>query len=503
MTAEVTRPVMQDARMGFDLDRGQADRLSGAVWGHLIGDAVGVPYEFGTPVAAESVVFGRAGAHGQPPGTWSDDGAMMLGLLDSLLTVGFDPADQGMRYLAWTDDGAYTPEGDGKFDIGNATAEALDRIRRGVPAGEAGGDETTLGNGSLMRTLPIALVGYDLDAAALVEHASLASAVTHASLAARTTCALYALIAADLLHGQRDRVATLAAAIATLRDLSGEPEREAIEHIVTWPTRAGRGHVIDAFWSAWDAFAGAVDYRDTITRAVAYGRDTDTTACIAGGLAGAYWGFDGIPRDWQGRLRDRLQVAAATDRLLEPHGWRTSSSHHLRLDTVDLSAVPDLAAAGGILGMTFLPGKRRDGWTGPWWRDLDEDGDALRSTHGADVLLLLVEDRELESCGVPDIAERLPRDHGVPVLRHPIEDMHVPTDPSAFRAVLGDVLARVQAGQTVAVACRGGLGRTGTAVACLLVMAGLGPNDAIALTRASRHGTIERDAQEAFVRAWT
>jgi len=187
VTAEVTRPVMQDARMGFDLDRGQADRLSGAVWGHLIGDAVGVPYEFGTPVAAESVVFGRAGAHGQPPGTWSDDGAMMLGLLDSLLTVGFDPADQGMRYLAWTDDGAYTPEGDGKFDIGNATAEALDRIRRGVPAGEAGGDETTLGNGSLMRTLPIALVGYDLDAAGLVEHASLASAVTHASLAARTT----------------------------------------------------------------------------------------------------------------------------------------------------------------------------------------------------------------------------------------------------------------------------------------------------------------------------
>jgi protein-tyrosine phosphatase len=81
--------------------------------------------------------------------------------------------------------------------------------------------------------------------------------------------------------------------------------------------------------------------------------------------------------------------------------------------------------------------------------------------------------------------------------------MGVPPDAAAYRAVLADVLARIEAGQTVAIACRGGLGRTGTAVACLLVMAGLAPNDAIALTRRSRRGTIERNEQEAFVRAWT
>ena len=65
-----------------------------------------------------------------------------------------------------------------------------------------------------------------------------------------------------------------------------------------------------------------------------------------------------------------------------------------------------------------------------------------------------------------------------------------------------DVLARIRAGQTVAVACRGGLGRTGTAVGCLLVMAGLAPEAAIKLTRDSREGTIETDGQEDFVRGW-
>ncbi len=100
------------------------DRLAGAVWGHLVGDAVGVPYEFGPARPAETVVFGHTGMYGQPPGTWSDDGALMLALLDSLLTTGFDTADQGRRAVAWFNDKAYTPDNDGRFDVGNVTAAA-------------------------------------------------------------------------------------------------------------------------------------------------------------------------------------------------------------------------------------------------------------------------------------------------------------------------------------------------------------------------------------------
>lgn len=42
------------------------DRLAGAVWGHLVGDAVGVPYEFRPPVAADDVRFGATGSHRSP-----------------------------------------------------------------------------------------------------------------------------------------------------------------------------------------------------------------------------------------------------------------------------------------------------------------------------------------------------------------------------------------------------------------------------------------------------
>lgn len=74
--------------------------------------------------------------------------------------------------------------------------------------------------------------------------------------------------------------------------------------------------MLDSFWSAWEAFATGSSYRHTIVRAVRYGNDTDTTAAIAGGLAGIRWGLDessgGIPAEWLDALRGKDVV----DRIL-------------------------------------------------------------------------------------------------------------------------------------------------------------------------------------------
>jgi len=76
------------------------DRIRGAIYGHLIGDALGVPYEFARHV--ETVEWRGHGMHDQPPGTWSDDGALMLALLDSLLDAGLRHGGPGstLRRLA-------------------------------------------------------------------------------------------------------------------------------------------------------------------------------------------------------------------------------------------------------------------------------------------------------------------------------------------------------------------------------------------------------------------
>jgi Cyclin-dependent kinase inhibitor 3 (CDKN3) len=183
------------------------------------------------------------------------------------------------------------------------------------------------------------------------------------------------------------------------------------------------------------------------------------------------------------------------------HGARTSVTHPIRVDWIDPAAVPS-AGWKGRLGMTFLPGKRYRGWSGHLHeRDLDMDLDRLRGHWGVDTLVLLVEDHEFELTRTTGLVAEVAA-HAIDLVRFPIRDTRVPVDPLAVQALLDDVQERLRAAEDVAVACLGGLGRTGTVVACLLIDAGLSVEDAIALTRATRHGTIENADQEAFVHAW-
>jgi protein-tyrosine phosphatase len=102
---------------------------------------------------------------------------------------------------------------------------------------------------------------------------------------------------------------------------------------------------------------------------------------------------------------------------------------------------------------------------------------------------------------VPDFVETMTA-AGIEVIRHPMPDQGVPFDDDAFRAVLADLRRRLDAGETVVMSCRGGLGRTGLTVACLLREAGVGADEAIALTRAARPKTIETAGQERYIRDW-
>jgi ADP-ribosylglycohydrolase len=291
-----------------------AGRLEGAVWGHLVGDAVGVPYEFRSGPIPD-VSWGHTGTHRQPPGTWSDDGGLMLGLLDSLLTAGFDLADQGRRALAWMDGPDYKPGP--RFDIGIATSQALTRLERGVPAGSAGGrDERDNGNGSLMRILPVALVGAGLPPAEVARQACLASSLTHGHARSLAVCSVYSLLVMAILEGGADREAALALAFAAADSCLEGATREELELLRRYEERSGSGYVVDCFWSAWDAFRTAGSYQETVERAVGFGQDTDTTAAVAGGLAGAYWGIGGIPAEWLSGMRGREIAEPLVSRLL-------------------------------------------------------------------------------------------------------------------------------------------------------------------------------------------
>ena len=323
------------------------------------------------------------------------------------------------------------------------------------------------------------------------------------------------LTARNLLAGH-GRSNSLKHALATLRVIysvrtDAVPRGAALASLEAWTGRSGRGFVIDSFWSAWDAFAGAANYQETIERAIRYGRDTDTTACIAGGLAGIHWGIAGIPADWLSGMRGKSIVAPLIGRLQPdpdaspsgsvPPNPRTSKNNPIRIAWIDPADVPTDARWTGELGMTFLPGKHDLGIAGQHWRDVQLDVARLKELLEVDTFVLLVEDHELQTTSTTDIDEVMAQ-HGIDLVRFPIVDGDVPADLAAFRSLLDETSRKLRVGRKVVVACRGGLGRTGTVVACLLREANLTGELAIEAARRSRPGAIENAPQEAFVRAW-
>jgi hypothetical protein len=199
-------------------------------------------------------------------------------------------------------------------------------------------------------------------------------------------------------------------------------------------------------------------------------------------------------------MRGREVVTPLVDRLVATTGPRTSTLSPLRIDPIDLDGIE--RADGGRLGITFLLGKKRDGYTGNHWRDVDHDATTLRDG-GWGVLFLLGEDAELVSCRVPDVAEALDA-VGVELVRCPIRDPRVPTreQEAGYRRAVGDLVERVRAGGSVAIACRGGIDRSGMTAACVLIEAGIPTGEAIDRVHAGRQGSLTYPDQLEYVGEW-
>lgn len=293
----------------------------------LIGDALGVPYEFHsrqsipsfTEIEFEPPSYFRRAHAGVPVGTYSDDGAQALILLNTLLeSEKFDARYFAKGLIDWYEIG-FMAVGEKVFDVGIQTADSIRELQRGVPPLLAGGmDEYSNGNGSLMRVLPLALwhQGSDLE---LVADAFDQSAVTHGHLRSKLCCALYCLWARRILQNVEN---SWNSAVETLYEIFPEGTIENIEFEtkifpkdVFYETN-GSGYVVDSLRSVRWACNNKT-YEEIVKAAISLGNDTDTTACIAGGIAGLIYGFESIPKRWTENLHGREIYEPLLERLIE------------------------------------------------------------------------------------------------------------------------------------------------------------------------------------------
>jgi ADP-ribosyl-[dinitrogen reductase] hydrolase len=286
----------------------QKDRILGGLWGSLVGDALGVPVEFKdrATVQANPVTTMRGyGTHHQPPGTWSDDGALILCTTDSLLNHEFDLADMGERFVRWANKGLWTAWGE-PFDIGMTTSDALHRIANGAPAVEAGGrDEYSNGNGSLMRILPIVLRFAAESIESFANRIEKVSAITHGHSRSQMACAFYGLVVRQMLLGRQPRPALDSARAEFTGLYERTPSFSVFRHVLEDDFNSlpedlivSTGYVLHTLHASLWCLLTTQNYHDCALKAVNLGGDTDTTGCVAGGLARVAYGMKSIPADW-------------------------------------------------------------------------------------------------------------------------------------------------------------------------------------------------------------
>jgi ADP-ribosylglycohydrolase len=133
------------------------------------------------------------------------------------------------------------------------------------------------------------------------------SCTTHRHVQAQLVCALYVLIAQGMLRGEDVGQARVAAEVV-VATVVGREHKQDFKTVLEFKGRTGSGHVLDCYWSALEALEGARSYQEAVVAAIKHGHDTDTTACVAGGLAGIKWGLGGIPEDWLWGMQGRWIV---------------------------------------------------------------------------------------------------------------------------------------------------------------------------------------------------
>ncbi len=354
------------------------DRAAGALLGLAVGDALGTTYEFDAITQPDypQLATGPAtdvmggGPFDLVAGQVTDDTQLAVCIASSLVARGgFDIEDIGRRFVAWS---AHA------FDIGNQTRATIQLLGSGVAASSAGltiwreWDRKPAGNGSLMRTAPLAVAFAGGDTSIvpvpLIDAAIAESLITHADprcalACAAFDCAIAAAIGTPLdgtalvevaraaLHVGAQRLAALwappgtgaagggagaaaagddpaiidrehlASALVDLEsDLDAALAREPGVYRAGMHVHRTAGFVRVAFRLAfWHAVHTPV-WRDAVVDVASRGGDADTNTAIVGALLGARDGAAAIPSAWRERVLGVDQPG--------PAAW--AAAHHPR-----------------------------------------------------------------------------------------------------------------------------------------------------------------------------
>lgn len=285
--------------------------IKDALYGFVIGDAMGVPLEFMSREKLNQHPVTKMigdGSHNLPKGVWSDDTSMTLATMDSVSTThAIDCDDIANRFCDWINYGKYTAT-NLVFGVGKITQNALFRYwNQKKDATKCGGTSyLENGNGSLMRMLPIAFYCYNrhLNSKEIYSVVKDVSSITHAHEISILGCYIYVCYIRLLLSGKNklDSYQLLSQQDYTMfssdsleqyqRILNSELLFLSVEEI------SSSGYVVSTLEAALWVILHTDSFAQAIIGSINLGNDADTVGAITGSMAGILYGYSSIPQKW-------------------------------------------------------------------------------------------------------------------------------------------------------------------------------------------------------------
>lgn len=305
-----------------------AEKTKAVLFGVAVGDALGVPFEF---KKRETIRKNPAtdmigyGTHNMPPGTFSDDSSLTFCLAEGLAD-GFDLQNIALNFVNWYNRNYWTAWGE-VFDIGNTTRFAINRLATGTNPELAGGnDESSNGNGSLMRISPLVFYLFEKPIDERYEITRRVSSMTHGHVRSVISCFYYLEFSQQLLLG-KDKFEIYQNLQIVITDhlilLNINPKEVShFDRLLTGNIHElaeneifSDGYVLDTLEASIWCLLTTDNYKDAVLKAVNLGDDTDTTAAVTGGLAGLLYGFENIPTEWVAQIARKADIENLAERL--------------------------------------------------------------------------------------------------------------------------------------------------------------------------------------------
>lgn len=291
------------------------DKFYGCFVGLAVGDALGAPLEFTRPGSFEPITdMIEGGKLLIKKGEFTDDTSMALCLADSLIrSNGFDPRGQMDNYCEWTLHGRFSSR-DYAFGFGQTFMTTFHKYRKTGDPFAGSVNPKRPGNGCIMRLAPIPLFFFPNEEQT-VHYSGESSRTTHGHPESVFASRLFGRILFLALSGKSKEEILFGAipepgAPDNIQQIASGAYKDKMESEIESTFFAGKC-LEAALWCFWHSG----NFREAVLKAANLGGEADSTACVCGQIAGAFYGYDDIPKSWIENLVKRGMIIDMADRL--------------------------------------------------------------------------------------------------------------------------------------------------------------------------------------------